>query len=372
MDLAVELLKELIACQSVTPNEAGAFAAVTKVLGDFSAERIDINGVSNLSLTRDGGANKPHLCFAGHIDVVLSGDGWLSDPFKPIEREGRIVGRGAQDMKAGVAAFAAACALTPYDGKLSILLTSDEEGDAIWGTKAVLEILKDRGELPYFAIVAEPTCERVFGDTIKIGRRGSINGTLNILGKSGHVAYPEKIDNPIDKLGRLLPIISGATLDCGDDHFAPSRLIISDIRGGYEKSNLTPSNVRLTFNVRNSTLIDETAVKNFIENALKTAAISEYELSIKTSSNAFINYDERWIKALSESIKKHTGASPKLSTGGGTSDARFFAAHKIAVAEFGAINDLIHAANESVSIEEVRGLTLIFSDLIKRIGDIEI
>ncbi|MDR1451419.1 MAG: succinyl-diaminopimelate desuccinylase [Helicobacteraceae bacterium] len=371
--MAIKLLKELIACPSVTPSEAGAFAPIVAALRDFKTERMDMNGVSNLWLTRDGGdCNAPHLCFVGHIDVAPVGEGWQSDPFDPIEKEGRVFGRGAQDMKSGVAAFVAACAKTPYRGKLSILLTSDEEGDAIWGTKAALERLKERGELPDFAIVAEPTCESVFGDAIKIGRRGSINGTLVVSGRCGHVAYPEKIDNPIDKLARLLPFLSGAQLDDGDDFFAPSRLIFSDIRGGYEKTNLTPASVKLTFNVRNSTHTTERSLRAFMENALKNASIADYDIALTTSSLPFIAKDERLIGALSAAIKAKVGATPKLSTAGGTSDARFFAALHIPVAEFGVKNDLIHAANESVTIKEVGDAALIFGDLIGRIGEIDL
>ncbi|MDR2638275.1 MAG: succinyl-diaminopimelate desuccinylase [Helicobacteraceae bacterium] len=369
--MAVELLKELIACPSVTPREAGAFAAITGALSGFKAERIDINGVSNLWLKREGGdPNAPSLCFAGHIDVVPSGEGWRGDPFEPVEKDGRLFGRGAQDMKSGVAAFAAACAQTPYKGALSILLTSDEEGEAIWGTRAVLERLKERGELPDFAVVAEPTCENDFGDTIKIGRRGSINGTLTIFGKSGHIAYPDKIDNPIDKLSPLLPLLSGAKLDDGDDFFAPSRLIFSDIRAGYEKTNLTPASAKLMFNIRNSTLTNERSARAFIQNALDRAAIADCETTLTTSSLPFIARDERLIGALSAAIEAATGVRAKLSTGGGTSDARFFAALNIPVVEFGAKNDLIHAANESVGIAEVVGMSAIFSDLIGRVEKI--
>jgi succinyl-diaminopimelate desuccinylase len=373
LDLAIRILKGLIACPSVTPNEAGTFALVQGALPDFACERIDCSGVSNLLLKRDGkNRAAPRLCFAGHIDVVSSGDGWLSDPFAPIEKEGRVFGRGAQDMKAGVAAFVAACARTPYEGELSILLTSDEEGEAINGTRAVLERLREQGSLPRFAIVAEPTSENVFGDTIKIGRRGSINGTLTIIGRGGHVAYPEKIDNPIDKLSRALSLLSGARLDNGDDFFAPSRLIFSDIRGGYEKTNLTPASVRLLFNVRNSALTDEKKVEDFVKSKLSEAAIADYELTLKTSSSPFIVKNDALSGALSEAITARTGVTPKLSTGGGTSDARFFAALDIPVAEFGVRNDLIHAANESVAVVEVEKLTLIFCDLISKIEKLRV
>ncbi|GHV03700.1 succinyl-diaminopimelate desuccinylase [Campylobacterota bacterium] len=363
---AYELLSDLIACESVTPNEAGAFAPIVAKLPHFTARRFDFNGVSNLFLSRVGGGSR-HLCFAGHIDVVPAGEGWLSDPFVPTVRDGRLYGRGAQDMKAGVAAFVQAAAEAHFSGTLSILLTSDEEGDAIWGTDAVLAQLAEQGELPDLAIVAEPTSDAVFGDTIKIGRRGSIGGTLTIFGKSGHIAYPHKCDNPIDKLGRVLGKLSGVCLDEGDEYFEPSRLAVSDLRGGYELTNLTPDSVKLMFNVRNSTATNEASVRSYIEGALQAAAIKSYELKIKTSSLPFITRSPALINALSEAIAAETGVLPKLATGGGTSDARFFGARGIAVAEFGVANDLIHSANESVAIADVEALTRIFGDLIRRL-----
>ena len=236
MNETIELLKALMACPSITPNEAGAFAIIRDRLPEFKAEPMEENGIGNLWLTRKTGEG-PHLCFAGHVDVVPPGEGWSTDPFVPREIDGFIVGRGAQDMKAGLAAFVIACKNTPFKGTLSLLLTADEEGDAIDGTQAVLKRLQARNELPNMAVVAEPTCEKTFGDTLKVGRRGSINGTLVIKGKSGHVAYPEKCVNPVELIAPVLVKLAGVDLDKGDEHFAPSKLVITDIRGGYEVVN---------------------------------------------------------------------------------------------------------------------------------------
>ncbi|MDR2904383.1 MAG: succinyl-diaminopimelate desuccinylase [Helicobacteraceae bacterium] len=365
----VEVLKNLIACESVTPREAGCFMIAEKLLlpRGFTAERFDTNGVSNVLFTKPArDRNKPRLCFAGHIDVVLPGEGWSSDPFAPIEKNGEIIGRGAQDMKSGAAAFLCACAAANYAGELSILLTSDEEGDAVYGTRYVLEKLKSRGALPEFAIVAEPTCENKFGDTIKVGRRGSINGVLTLRGASGHIAYPAKFDNPIDKLARILPALSGAVLAEADAVFESSRLIFSDIRGGYEVTNLTPASVRLMFNVRNSPAIDENFVRNFVENALKNAEITDYDLAIKISSTAFLTNSPNLIAPLRAAIKAETDCDLVLGAGGGTSDARFFAEFGVAVAEFGVKNDKIHAPNESVRIADLIALEKIFANFIRR------
>ena len=370
----ITLLKQLIACPSVTPNEAGAFAIVQRALGNFHAERFDTNGVSNLLLTRKNGEGK-HLCFAGHIDVVPAGDGWAGDPFAAREQDGRIYGRGAQDMKAGVAAFASAVAAAStgaaadFRGTLSVLLTSDEEGDAIFGTKAVLEALKARGALPDMTIVAEPTCETTLGDTLKIGRRGSISGVLTLFGKSGHIAYPEKFVNPFDALARVLPKLSGKKLDPGDDDFAPSLLVISDIRGDSEAVNITPETVKVSFNVRNSSLTNAETLRWYIENVLQDAQIEQYDLAIKINAAPFTATSPKLINTLSQAIKSQCGIAPELSTGGGTSDARFFAEYGVAVAEFGVPNDLIHAANESVLISDVKTLEKVFSELIRLLND---
>ncbi|MGE4295609.1 MAG: succinyl-diaminopimelate desuccinylase [Campylobacterales bacterium] len=371
MSETIELLKKLIACPSVTPNEAGTFAMVRDFLPEFRAELIEENGIQNLWLTRKNGPG-PHLCFAGHLDVVPPGEGWSSDPFMPLEEGGFITGRGAQDMKAGAAAFLVACKHTPFNGTLSVLLTADEEGDAIYGTQTVLKRLRDRGELPDMAVVAEPTCEKVFGDTLKVGRRGSINGTLIVKGKSGHVAYPEKCVNPIELIAPVLHKLAGVDLDAGDEHFAPSKLVITDIRGGYEVVNLTPGSLKIMFNVRNSTATDRDKLESYVRGVLGQAGINDYELTLKQSSFPFVTRQGKWAakltSAISAAIEAQTGVRPKAGTGGGTSDARYFGAFGIDVVEFGPVNDRIHAANERVPAADVEALMRIFSDLIGRLG----
>jgi succinyl-diaminopimelate desuccinylase len=363
----IKLLKELLARPSVTPCEAGCFAVIRDFLPEFTAERFDKNGVSNLLLTREknGGAR---LCFAGHIDVVPAKEGWRSDPFTPLEQNGRIAARGAQDMKSGVAAFLSACKKSAFNGTLSVLLTSDEEGTAEFGTAYVLDKLKKRDCLPDMAVVAEPTSEAVLGDTIKVGRRGSVNGRLTIFGKSGHTAYPQKCENPIDDLARLLPLISAAKIDNGNRHFPPSTLAISDIRSDNEITNLTPSNIVLTFNVRNSTLSDQNKIESYIKSTLSEAGIKRYEFLINSASKPFLVRSRKLFTHLSEAIKEVCGVEPAASTAGGTSDARFFAAHNIEVVEFGVPNDQVHSANESVAVEDVIKLEEVFILLIKRLS----
>ena len=249
----IELFEELLTFKSITPNDDGALDFIEEYLSDFEAIRIDKEDTKNLFLYKKFGEGE-HLCFAGHIDVVPPGDGWNSDPFTPTYKDGYIIARGAQDMKSGLAAFLQALKETKtFKGTLSVLITSDEEGDAEYGTVEVLKYLKKKEFLPDFTVVAEPTCERVFGDAIKIGRRGSINGVLEKIGEQGHAAYPEKTKNPIHKVAQVLPHIAGVKLDEGDEYFTPSRFIITDIRAGMEVTNVTPDKLKMMFNVRNST-----------------------------------------------------------------------------------------------------------------------
>ena len=359
----ITLFKKLLEFKSITPNDDGAMEFIKNYLKDFEIIETEKEGVKNLFLYKKFG-DKEHLCFAGHIDVVPPGNGWNTDPFKATEKDGYIYARGAQDMKSGVAAFLWAIKNAKnFKGTLSTLITSDEEGDAIYGTNYMLEILKEKNLLPDYTIVAEPTCEEKFGDAIKIGRRGSINGVLKIYGKQGHAAYPEKSINPIHQIAPILPQIAGVDLDNGDEYFAPSKIVITDIRSGMEVSNVTPGELKLMFNIRNNTLTDKKKVENFIEEKIKNL---KYSLEIKQSSFPFITKPtSKVVKKLKESIKKHTNITPKNSTAGGTSDARFFAKYGVNVVEFGVINDTIHSKNERTSKEEVEKLSKIFLDTIK-------
>jgi succinyl-diaminopimelate desuccinylase len=359
----VDLLLKLISYKSLTPDDAGSLEFIEKYLSEYEALYVNKNGVKNLFLTKRFGEGD-HLCFAGHVDVVPAGEGWESNPFVPVVKDGKIYGRGAQDMKSGVAAFVQACKETTYfKGRLSILLTSDEEGEGKYGTDVMLAYLKEKGMLPDYCVVAEPTCESLFGDAIKIGRRGSINGYLTIHGKQGHAAYPEKAINPVHLLAPLLEKIAGVNLDDGDENFAPSKMVITDMRGGMEVTNVTPSSLKIMFNVRNSTKTTQEDVRLHIDKYFKDL---DYTLKLTQGSYPFVTKrDSKVVKKLQESIKRVTSEETKLSTAGGTSDARFMGAYGIDVVEFGVINDTIHAPNERTSIAEVEKLYDVFIDLLQ-------
>ena len=362
----IKLFKELLGTQSLTPDDGGLFDRFEKMLTDFTAIRIDRNGVKNLFLFKKF-SEGDHLCFAGHVDVVPAGEGWDSDPFQAVEKDGYIYGRGAQDMKSGVAAFVQAVAdAKDFNGTLSLLLTSDEEGPALDGTIAVLEYLKEHSMLPDFAVVAEPTCETQMGDAIKIGRRGSINATLTIQGKQGHAAYPAKVTNPVNLLAPQLVKIAGHLLDQGDDFFEPSQLVVTDIRGGMQVTNVTPNDVRIMFNVRNNTLTTIEDIQAYLADVLKDIP---YELDIAQSSRSFrTNKESKIVKHMTAAIENICKITPKHSTAGGTSDARYLAQFEIDVVEFGVKNDTIHKVNERTTAQEVELLYKSFTKLISDFG----
>ena len=363
MDI-IELFKKLLSFKSITPNDGGAMEFIKKYLNDFEIIECEKESVKNIFLYKKF-SDGDHLCFAGHIDVVPPGVGWNTDPFEPVEKNGFIYARGAQDMKSGVAAFLYALKHAKnFKGTLSCLITSDEEGDAIWGTRYMLEILKEKNLLPDYALVAEPTCETNFGDAVKIGRRGSINGYLTLKGKQGHAAYPEKSINPIHKAAQVLHKIAGVDLDKGNEFFAPSKFVITDIRAGMEVTNVTPGELKMMFNVRNNTHTDKEKIKEFIHEHFKGM---NYLLELKESAKPFItDPDTKVVKTLDKAIKDITGITPKHSTAGGTSDARFFAQHGVKTVEFGVKNDTIHAPNERAAKDEVEKLSEIFMTVIKK------
>lgn len=359
----VDLLLKLLSCESLTPNDAGSLQFIEEYLEGYEATYVNKEGVKNLFLSRKFGEG-PHLCFAGHVDVVPAGEGWKTNPFTPVIIDGNIYGRGSQDMKSGVAAFVQTCHDTDtFEGRLSILLTSDEEGDGTYGTIIMLEHLKAINLLPDYCIVAEPTCENSFGDAIKIGRRGSINGYLTLKGKQGHAAYPEKAINPIHQIATILEKIAGIDLDKGDDNFSPSKMVITDIRAGMEVTNVTPGVLKMMFNVRNSTKTTQDEVRAYVAECFKGL---DYSLELTQGSYPFVTKrDSKIVEKLSSSIRTVTGRTTKFSTAGGTSDARFMGAFGIDVVEFGVINDTIHAPNERTSIEEVEALYEVFKDTVK-------
>ncbi len=358
----VELLKYMISCKSETPDDGGLLDFIATYLPDFTALRVDVEDVKNLFLYKKFGEGE-HLCFAGHVDVVPAGGGWDTNPYEAVEKEGFLYGRGTQDMKSGVASFVQALKETEhFAGTLSLLLTSDEEGDAIHGTVKVLEYLKAHDLLPHAVVVAEPTCEDFFGDAIKVGRRGSINGYITLKGKQGHAAYPEKAINPIHLLAPRLSNMAGVDLDNGDAFFAPSKFVITDIRSGMEVTNVTPNELKMMFNVRNTTLTTQKEVSEFVAKNLDGL---EYELRLSQGSYPFrTNTDTKLVRNIDIAIEKVTGRKPKHSTAGGTSDARFIAPLGIDVIEFGVKNDTIHSVNEKTTIKEVEALYEVFKALI--------
>ncbi|MCK9473013.1 succinyl-diaminopimelate desuccinylase [Sulfurimonas sp.] len=358
----IELFKYMIEQKSETPEDGGLLDFIESYFDDFKAVRIDVEGVKNLFLYKKFSEGE-HLCFAGHVDVVPAGNGWDSDPYKAVERDGYIYGRGTQDMKSGVAAFVqAAKQAKEFKGTLSILLTSDEEGEGTYGTIEVVKYLKENFMLPDAVVVAEPTCEEVFGDSIKVGRRGSINGYITIKGKQGHAAYPEKSINPIDLIAPRLSNMAGVDLDNGDEFFSPSKFVITDMRAGMQVTNVTPNELKMMFNVRNTTLTTQKEVREFVEKNLQEL---DYELKLTQGAYPFkTDTDTKLVKNIDRAIQNITGKKPKHSTAGGTSDARHLAPLGIAVIEFGVINDTIHAINERTTAKEVESLYEVFKNLI--------
>ncbi|MBU0721190.1 succinyl-diaminopimelate desuccinylase [bacterium] len=359
----LELFKYMISCKSETPDDGGLLDYIEEYLPEFTAIRVDVEDVKNLFIYKKFGEGD-HLCFAGHVDVVpAGGEGWNTNPYEAVEKEGYIYGRGTQDMKSGLAAFVQAVHETKeFKGTLSLLLTSDEEGEATYGTVKVLEFLQNNDMIPDYAVVAEPTCEDIFGDAIKVGRRGSINGYITLKGKQGHAAYPEKAINPIHNISKVLGNMAGVDLDNGDEFFSPSKFVVTDIRAGMQVTNVTPNELKMMFNVRNTTLTTQKEVREFVAKHFEGL---EYELRLTQGSYPFrTNTDTKVVKNIDEAIEKVTGIKPKHSTAGGTSDARFMAPLGIDVIEFGVRNDTIHATNERTTVKEVQDLYRVFKTLI--------
>ncbi|WP_169974354.1 MULTISPECIES: succinyl-diaminopimelate desuccinylase [unclassified Campylobacter] len=359
----INFLTELLKFKSITPKDDGTLDFISSFCNEFKPIFVNKNGVKNLILTKKFG-DGPHLAFAGHVDVVPPGNGWDSDPFEPILKDGFIYARGSQDMKGGVAAFVCACKEAKnFKGTLSIILTSDEEGDAIYGTKEALKFMEENHMLPDFAVVAEPTCDKILGDTIKVGRRGSINGKLIIKGVQGHAAYPAKCINPVHQLASVFYKFAGYDMDNGSEFFDPSKIVITDIRGGMEVCNVTPGEVKVMFNVRNSIQTNAENLKDYIKELFGEF---EYELEINQNAKPFLtDKDSKIVKSIQNSVIKICGVIPELNTKGGTSDARYLAEFGVKVVEFGVINDRIHAINERVSVNEIEKLYEVFADLIE-------
>jgi succinyl-diaminopimelate desuccinylase len=360
------LARDLVACRSVTPDDAGSLALIAARLAPlgFDCERIDRGGVANL-WARHGDAS-PLVCLAGHVDVVPSGpvDQWTSDPFTAVERDGYLVGRGTADMKCSVAAMVTAAerfvsANPAHRGSIAVLLTSDEEGDARDGTVAVVDVLRSRGEHLEFCLVGEPTSSERLGDTIKNGRRGSLNGVLRVRGVQCHIAYPERGRNPIHQALPALTDLAAIEWDRGSEYFAPTSLQISNIHAGTGANNIIPGTLDLLFNFRFSTESSPEGLQARVHEVLDRYGL-EYELEWSVSGEPFVTSRGVLVDALTSAIASVTALTPALSTSGGTSDGRFLASISSEVAEFGPLNESIHKIDERISLSDIGPLSTIY------------
>jgi succinyl-diaminopimelate desuccinylase len=364
---ALALAQALIRRPSVTPKDAGALnilEAVLKELG-FATHRLPFGDVDNLYARL--GQTAPHFCFAGHTDVVPVGEGWNADPFAADVRDGVLYGRGAADMKSAIAAFVAAVARnqTPK-GSISLLITGDEEGQAVNGTVKLLEWLKGRGEHIDHCIVGEPTGVGRAGDTLKIGRRGSINFKVTVTGSQGHVGYPQKAKNPIPVLAELVTQLASHKLDKGTEHFDPSTLAFTTIDVGNDATNVIPGEARAGFNIRFNDKHTPDSLTNWVKDrALRMSEESgcRIDVSAVTSGVAFLTAPGKFTQLISDTVAGITGEAPFFSTSGGTSDARFIK-DVCPVVELGLAGATMHKADECVPVAEIHALTEIYAAIL--------
>ncbi|HLQ14090.1 MAG TPA: succinyl-diaminopimelate desuccinylase [Steroidobacteraceae bacterium] len=359
MSATLELTQNLIARNTVTPADQGCqdlIAARLEPLG-FSIEKLRFGQVDNLWATRGGG--NPVLCFAGHTDVVPTGPlaDWSSDPFQPEVRAGMLYGRGAADMKSGLAAMVTAAEVfiaerPQHQGRIAFLITSDEEGPSVDGTKRVVEKLVERAERIDWCIVGEPSSEQVAGDMLKIGRRGSLSGRLTVHGVQGHIAYPQLADNPVHRFAPALAELSSRVWDRGDEHFQPTSFQVSNLNSGTGAPNVIPGDLKARFNLRFCPAQTSEGLKRTVEEILSRHQL-RYTLEWYLSGEPFYSRQGKLLAGVRAAVKQMTGREPVLSTGGGTSDGRFLAAMGAEVVELGVPNPTIHKVDESVRLTDI-------------------
>jgi succinyl-diaminopimelate desuccinylase len=367
----VALSRDLIRCRSVTPEDGGALAVLEKTLTPlgFTCHRLPFAepGTAEVqNLLAVIGEDGPHFCFAGHTDVVPPGDsrGWTVDPFAGEVIDGWIYGRGANDMKGAVAAMAAAVARHLKarggrpKGRISLLITGDEEGPAVNGTRKVLEWMAAQGLTPDAALVGEPTNPRRMGEMVKIGRRGSLTGRLTVQGMQGHVAYPQFADNPLHPLVRALASLIAEPLDTGTAHFQPSNLQITSIDTGNEAANVIPAEARAAFNIRFNDLHTAASLEAWLRRQLDATG-ARYRLDLTVSGEGFVTEPGRFTELVASAVQAVTGLRPELSTSGGTSDARFIKDYA-KVAEFGLVGETMHKVDERASLADIEALTAVY------------
>ena len=368
-----DLASALIRRASVTPDDAGCQSLLAERLSaiGFEIEHLRFEDVDNLWARR--GTEGPVFAFAGHTDVVPTGpvDAWNSDPFAAVVRDGYLHGRGAADMKSSIAAMVTACerfvaAHPDHDGSIAFLITSDEEGPSVNGTVKVVEHLEARNEKIDWCLVGEPSSQKHMGDTIKNGRRGSLNGILHIHGRQGHVAYPQLADNPIHRAAAPLAELAAMEWDAGNEHFPPTSFQISNIHAGDGTVNVIPGTLDILFNLRFSTGSTVESIQARTIEILDRHGL-DYTLEWKVSGLPFLTPAGELVDAASAAILKVTGRETLLSTSGGTSDGRFIAPTGAQVLELGPINATIHQVNECVSISEIDDLSVIYEEILKQL-----
>jgi succinyl-diaminopimelate desuccinylase len=366
----IPLAQALIRCRSVTPADGGALATMEAALAPlgFTCTRLKYGEVDNLFARR--GTKGPHLCYAGHTDVVPPGDeaAWADNPFAAVIKDGVLYGRGACDMKGGIAAFVAGladfiAANSDHPGSISLLITGDEEGPSVDGTRRVLEWMAENGHTPDMCVVGEPTSKAQLGDTIKVGRRGSMNAWVTVKGRQGHSAYPQLADNPVHRLIRVLNALTSEPLDTGSQFFEASTLQVTGIQVDNTATNVIPAEAKAFFNIRFNDHHHSSALTERIRAVLAEHA-PEHELRVAVSGESFVTQPGPFVEALQRAVRRGTGLEAKLDTGGGTSDARFIT-HYCPVAELGAVGATLHQRDESADVAELRALAGLYRIVIE-------
>ena len=376
----LNLSQALIKCPSVTPDSGEALNVLQDILSEmgFRCEQVNFSAADTPdvnNLYAKFGHSSPNFCFAGHTDVVPVGDleAWTVDPFGAEIKKGMLCGRGASDMKTAIACFVAAVSRfidtrdNNFKGSISLLITGDEEGPAINGTKKLLEWITEKGDVLDACLVGEPTNPNELGDMIKIGRRGSLNGYLTISGTQGHTAYPHLADNPIHLIVKMLETITSKELDQGTDHFQASTIQVSTIDVNNPATNVIPAKARATFNVRFNDFHKATDIERWLReqfDMVTNQTDSSYDLITKVSGEAFLSPPGQLSAVLSGAVTEVTGCTPVLSTSGGTSDARFIKDY-CPVAEFGMVGATMHKIDESVKLVDLEALTAIYTTTLK-------
>ena len=371
MSRTLELTQDLMSRRSVTPADEGCQALMIERLRavGFHIEPLPFGAVENFWAWH-GQDTGPVLCFAGHTDVVPTGplEEWLSDPFVPTLREGMLYGRGAADMKSGLAAMITATeafvtAHPQHRGRIAFLITSDEEGPSVDGTKRIAQLFAERGERIDWCVVGEPSSERTLGDTIKIGRRGSFSGRLTVHGVQGHVAYPQLAENPVHTLAPALAELTRHVWDQGNEHFEPTSFQISNLNAGTGAPNVIPGELKARFNLRYSPVQTLESLKSAVEGILVKHRV-RYSLEWYLSGEPFYTPPGTLSQAVSAAVAALTGRAPRFSTGGGTSDGRFIAPLGAQVVELGVVNATIHKVNECVRVADIDALHQMYFNLL--------